>query len=39
LGTGPRARIGTGHGTTDLAPYFVLAAIVPLAAVVRRRNF
>ena len=39
LGTGPRERLGTVSGRKDLAPYFVLAAIVPLGVVVRRRNF
>jgi hypothetical protein len=38
LGTGPRTRLGTVSGRDDLAPWFVLAAIVPLAAVLRRRN-
>ena len=39
LGTGPRERLGTVSGREDLAPYFVLAAIVPLGVVLRRRNF
>jgi hypothetical protein len=39
LGTGPRERLGTVSGRKDLAPYFVLAAIVPLGVVLRRRNF
>ena len=38
LGTGPRARLGTVSGRTDLAPYFVLAAVLPLGIVLRRRN-
>jgi hypothetical protein len=38
LGTGPRTRLGTVSGRDDLAPWFVLAAIVPLGAVLRRRN-
>ncbi len=39
LGTGPRTRLGTISGRDDLAPWFVLAAVVPLGAVLRRRNF
>jgi hypothetical protein len=38
LGTGPRTRLGTISGRHDLAPYFVLAAVVPLGLVLRRRN-
>lgn len=38
LGTGPRERLGTISGRKDLAPYFVLAAILPLGVVLRRRN-
>jgi len=38
LGTGPRTRLGTISGRDDLAPWFVLAAIAPLAVVLRRRN-
>jgi hypothetical protein len=38
LGSGPRTRLGTVSGRKELAPYFVLAAIVPLGLVVRRRN-
>jgi hypothetical protein len=38
LGTGPRKRLGTLSGRKELAPYFVLAAIVPLGLVLRRRN-
>jgi hypothetical protein len=39
LGTGPRKRLGTVSGRTNLAPYFVLAAVLPLGVVLRRRNF
>ncbi len=39
LGTGPRKRLGTVSTRTDLAPYFVLAAVLPLGVVLRRRNF
>jgi hypothetical protein len=38
LGTGPRARLGSIASRKDLAPWFVLAAALPLGAVVRRRN-
>ena len=38
LGTGPRAELGTVSGRKDLAPYFVLAAALPLGLVLRRRN-
>jgi hypothetical protein len=38
LGTGPHTRLGTVSGRKDLAPYFVLAAVVPLGVVLRRRN-
>jgi hypothetical protein len=38
LGTGPRTRLGTVPGRKELAPYFVLAAVVPLGLVLRRRN-
>jgi hypothetical protein len=38
LGTGPHKRLGTVSGRTDLAPYFVLAAVFPLGVVLRRRN-
>jgi len=38
LGAGPRTRLGTISGRDDLAPFFVLAAVVPLALVLRRRN-
>jgi hypothetical protein len=39
LGTGPRERLGTFSGRRHLAPYLVLAAILPLGVVLRRRNF
>ncbi|HEY7691341.1 MAG TPA: VWA domain-containing protein [Gaiellaceae bacterium] len=39
LGAGPTARLGTITGEHDLAPWFVLAAVVPLGVVLRRRNF
>lgn len=38
LGTGPRRRLGTVSGRTDLAPYVVVAAVLPLGLVLRRRN-
>jgi hypothetical protein len=38
LGAGPRERLGTVSGRDELAPWFVLAAIVPLGLVLRRRN-
>jgi hypothetical protein len=38
LEAGPRTRFGTVSGRDDLAPWFVVAAIVPLAVVLRRRN-
>lgn len=38
LGTGPRKRLGTTTGKTDLAQWFVLAAVLPLGVVLRRRN-
>jgi hypothetical protein len=38
LGTGPRTRLGTIAGRKDLAPWFVLAAVLPLAVLVRVRN-
>lgn len=38
LGSGPRARLGTATTTTDLSPFFVLAAALPLGLVLRRRN-
>jgi hypothetical protein len=39
LGTGPRAKLGTVSASRELAPYFVLAAALPLGLVLRRRNF
>jgi hypothetical protein len=39
LGAGPTERLGTITGRHDLAPWFVLAAVVPLGVVLRRRNF
>jgi hypothetical protein len=39
LGTGPRARLGSISGRTDLAPWLVVAAVLPLGIVLRRRNF
>jgi hypothetical protein len=38
LGTGPRARLGSVSGRTDLAPWLVAAAVLPLGLVLRRRN-
>jgi hypothetical protein len=38
LGAGPRQRLGTISGRNELAPWFVLAAIVPLGLILRRRN-
>jgi len=38
VGHGPRVRTGTFSSTTDLAAYFVLAAVLPLGFLVRRRN-
>ncbi len=38
LGTGPRTRLGTVTSRTDLAPYLVIAAVLPLGVVLRRRN-
>jgi hypothetical protein len=38
LGNGPRARLGTAAAATDLAPFLVLAAALPLGLVLRRRN-
>ena len=38
LGTGPAARVGTVSARHDLAPWLVLAGIVPLGLVLRRRN-
>jgi hypothetical protein len=38
LGAGPRERLGTISGRNDLAPWFVVAAVIPLGLVLRRRN-
>lgn len=38
LGTGPRRRLGTTSSRTDLAPFLVLASVLPLGLVLRRRN-
>jgi hypothetical protein len=38
LGSGPRARLGSVPDRTDLAPYIVIAAVLPLGLVLRRRN-
>jgi hypothetical protein len=38
LGSGPRARLGSIPDRTELAPYVVLAAVLPLGLVLRRRN-
>jgi hypothetical protein len=38
LGAGPTANLGSTTGRHDLAPWLVLAAVVPLAIVLRRRN-
>jgi hypothetical protein len=38
LGTGPSEQLGSISGRTDLAPWLVVAAAVPLALVLRRRN-
>jgi VWA domain-containing protein len=39
LGRGPTARRGRETRTTPLAPYVALAALLPLALVLRHRNF
>jgi hypothetical protein len=39
LGNGPRARLGSSSGRTDLAPWLVLTAALPLGLILRRRNF
>jgi hypothetical protein len=39
LGAGPTVDLGSASGRHDLAPWFVLAAVVPLGVVLRRRNF
>jgi hypothetical protein len=38
LGSGPTANLGSTTARHDLAPWLVLAALVPLAIVLRRRN-
>jgi hypothetical protein len=38
LGSGPSADLGSTTARHDLAPWLVLAAVVPLAIVLRRRN-
>jgi hypothetical protein len=38
VGRGPNVRIGTVSSSTDLAPFLVLAAFLPLALVLRLRN-
>jgi hypothetical protein len=38
LGSGPTANLGSTTARHDLAPWLVLAAAVPLAVVLRRRN-
>ena len=38
VGHGPRVKTGTFSSTTDLAAYFVLASVLPLGFLVRRRN-
>jgi len=38
VGHGPRVRTGTFSSSTDLAAYFVLAAVLPLGLLIRRRN-
>ena len=39
LGRGPEAKLGTVTGRRDLAPWVVLAGVLPLGVVLRRRNF
>lgn len=39
VGQGPRVRTGTFSSATDLSPYFLLAAALPLGFLLRRRNF
>jgi hypothetical protein len=39
LGSGPRVRLGSISGGTDLAPWLVLTAALPLGMILRRRNF
>ncbi len=38
LGSGPTANLGSATARHDLAPWLVLAAVAPLAVVLRRRN-
>ncbi|MGE5273482.1 MAG: hypothetical protein ACM3QU_06950 [Verrucomicrobiota bacterium] len=38
LGTGPTVAVGSTSGRHDLAPWLVLAGVVPLGIVLRRRN-
>ena len=38
VGHGPRVRTGSFSSSTDLAAFFVLAAIAPLGLLIRRRN-
>ena len=37
-GTGPRVRVGSESTSTDVAPYLVLAAFLPLGLLLRLRN-
>lgn len=37
-GHGPRVRTGTFSSSTDIAPYLLLAVVLPLGFLVRRRN-
>jgi hypothetical protein len=39
LGSGPTVNLGSASARHDLAPWLVLAAVVPLGVVLRRRNF
>jgi hypothetical protein len=38
VGNGPRVRTGSFSSSTDIGPYLVLAAVLPLGLVIRRRN-
>jgi hypothetical protein len=38
LGSGPTATLGSTSARHDLAPWLVVAAVIPLAVVLRRRN-
>jgi hypothetical protein len=38
VGRGPRVHTGTFSSSTDIAPYLVLAAVLPLGLLIRRRN-